>query len=929
MFSVVALAVTLGLATLPARAAVAAVPKAVAAARKPVLVNSRPDLLSARVAARAQGSRVEVESQRSATSTTWVNPDGTLTTDQYGGPIRFRDAQGVWQDVDLTLVERADGTVAPKGHPGGLVLAGASKSASGAAGTTPETDAAVTNEVKGAGEVTLAWPGKLGRPVLSGTTATYANVQPGVDLVVQAIRTGYEQSFVIRDAAALSALQATAGVGAGVSWSLPVKTKGLTARALADGSVSFVDAKSVVRSVLKAPAAWDALVDPRSGEHGSTAPVKLSVVQKSKGRAVVTITPDQAWLADPARVFPITIDPTYSSALLTPNFDTFVQKAYTTDQSGSTELRVGTYDGGTTIARSFLNFPLASIHGKQVMSAYLSLAETWSYSCTARALNVYSSAVATTSARWTAQPVIYPTVYGTLSTAKGFSSACPNGRVSIPITSFVQAMAGTVSATDGVGLKAASETDNLGWKKFYSLESTQDPYVTFTYNRKPNAASAPTVANVGAYGGVSYAWMPQPVVSSSATDPDGSGVSMTVEAHSSTTTSSSTLKSSCVTPVVASGATGSCTLAPALADNTSVYLRSAVQDERGLWNGTWSPWTTLKTAQAVSAAPSVTCPGYANGSWSDALPAAALSCTIATTTVGNDAPVNVTYSIDGATAVTRAVVQGPTSFTVTVPNTAGAHQVEAWGQSASTISTLHTVLQFGYGSAGLTTPAAAPRVTTTGAIKIAATGPPRGTSGVPTAKVRWRIAGSSDNELVGWNDATSAPLTVTDNGASGVAVVGSWNTRVETTDAFTDSDPGAAGVQPTTLNERVPVLLDVQVCLTYTSGTQCTWSVDKTTVLRVPHAFGNGFPTADAGPGQVALFTGEFNTASTDVTVPGYTGALSISRSTPRSATPPPRPRTPPRVSSVPAGPRSSTAPTPERPGCRSWTAPRSTERSP
>jgi hypothetical protein len=87
-----------------------------------------------------------------------------------------------------------------------------------------------TDEAKGARQVSLAWPGKLGKPTLSGTTATYANIKPGVDLVVQALRTGYEQSFVIRDAAALSALQATAGAGAAVSWSLPVKTKGLTAQ---------------------------------------------------------------------------------------------------------------------------------------------------------------------------------------------------------------------------------------------------------------------------------------------------------------------------------------------------------------------------------------------------------------------------------------------------------------------------------------------------------------------------------------------------------------------------------------------------------------------------------------------------------------------------------------------------------------------------
>jgi hypothetical protein len=158
----------------------------------------------------------------------------------------------------------------------------------------------------------------------------------------------------------------------------------------------------------------------------------------------------------------------------------------------------------------------------------------------------------------------------------------------------------------------------------------------------------------------------------------------------------------------------------------------------------------------------------------------------------------------------------------------------------------------------------------------------QGASALPTAKVRWRIAGSSDDELVGWNDAISAPLTVVDNvptGGTGVTATGSWNTKLETADAFLDSDPVTTGVQPTGLNDRVPVLLDVQVCLTYTTGTQCTWSADKTSVLRVPHAFGDGFPTAAAGPGQVALFTGEFNTTATDVTVPGYTGALSISRS--------------------------------------------------
>jgi YD repeat-containing protein len=146
--------------------------------------------------------------------------------------------------------------------------------------------------------------------------------------------------------------------------------------------------------------------------------------------------------------------------------------------------------------------------------------------------------------------------------------------------------------------------------------------------------------------------------------------------------------------------------------------------------------------------------------------------------------------------------------------------------------------------------------------------------------VRWRLSGyGGSSETVGWNTATSAPVTVTDNGAAGVTVAGTWDTAKETQDVQLDSDPNTAGIQPTVLNDRVPALLDVQVCLTYTSSTQCTWSQTSTTVLRVPHAFGNGFPTAPAGPGQVALWTGEFNTEDTDIEVPGYSGSLTLSRS--------------------------------------------------
>lgn len=102
-------------ATVPASAAVK-----VPAAK----VSSRPDEVSARLAAKAQGSRVEVESLRDERSTTWVNPDGTFTTEQHQGVIRFKDPKAkdpkkaAWVNVDLGVEAKSDGTAGPVGHPG-------------------------------------------------------------------------------------------------------------------------------------------------------------------------------------------------------------------------------------------------------------------------------------------------------------------------------------------------------------------------------------------------------------------------------------------------------------------------------------------------------------------------------------------------------------------------------------------------------------------------------------------------------------------------------------------------------------------------------------------------------------------------------------------------------------------------------------------
>lgn len=890
-----AVGVTIGVAAEPAFAV------AHPAAAKPASqkATSRPDLVSAQVSARAQGSRVEVESLRNETSTTWVNPDGTLTTQQHQGPIRFRDPatkdaanpHGVWRDVDLSMTELTDGTVAPKGHILGLSLAGADKAAGGGAKGTSETDLAAVAEKPGkdkaARQVTVGFGGELGKPQLDGTKATYKDVTPGVDLVVEARRTGYETLLVVKDAAALERLKEQSKTGASVSWDIPIKTKGLTARAEKDGSVSFVAKDGTVASHLAAPIAWDAKVDERSGNRVNESPVAVKITQKGSGKAVLTLTPDQDWLSDPSRVFPVTIDPTYATGANTAtSIDAYVSSAYpTANYASSTELRVGTYNGGGDKYRSFLKFGFSNFKNLDIISADLSLYEFHSWSCTAKPFYVYSSGATDSTVTWNTQPGV-GSQYGSLTVAKGYSSSCAGDRVKVPITGLVDWWSTNAYTTGWLRLHA-NETDNYAWKKFYSVESSQDPYITFTYNRKPNAAAAPTMetAYTKSYldprDSKTYLFTTDstPRFYSKATDPDGSTVSVTFEVHSSTAGTADSRVSSCATGYGASGTSVYCSPTTALTNNTYYYARAAVKDDRGLWNGTWSAWTKFGTAYNNPPAATVSCPGYANGAWTDNAPTSDVVCTIKATGIAGDwsTPGYVALKVDGVDQGRRTIT--PTNdpsvvaTTVTIPrNVNGAHTIVATSVARTEKLGTPTTYSFGWGGASLSMPAAG--TASSGKVSIAAGGPPRGTSTSVSGKVQWRVAGSGA-ESTGWTDGPAVAVT---NNAGGVP---SATDPVKVNSSFTLSSAVREAGASADLNSRIPVLLDVQVCFTYAgvATPQCTWSQTQRSVTRIPHAFGNGYPTAEAGPGQVALFTGEFNTSATDVTVPGYSGDLALSRS--------------------------------------------------
>src|SRR5262249_58683139 len=175
---------------------------ALVAARNPA---ERPDFVSAQQAARAEQRRIEVTGERTETTSTFVNPNGSVTVDAYAGVRRVRRGDG-WADVDSTLV-LAGGKVTPRVAKAGIVLS---------AGATAPGDVATL--VDDGREAALGWPTALPAPVLTDNTATYKNVAAGTDLLVKVFPTGYDVRIVAYTPAAARAVPR-----------LPMRLKGLTA----------------------------------------------------------------------------------------------------------------------------------------------------------------------------------------------------------------------------------------------------------------------------------------------------------------------------------------------------------------------------------------------------------------------------------------------------------------------------------------------------------------------------------------------------------------------------------------------------------------------------------------------------------------------------------------------------------------------------
>lgn len=608
---------------------VAAPAAALAAATAPRPTGTpRPqdDVTSALLRARLEGKRVEVVGERTETRTLWADPSGTLTEDQAAGPVRFRNADGSWTAVDINLAKAADGTVEAKAHPLGLTLGGATparadepatrrlRAAEPVAASTP----LVTLTSPEGSRVELGWRGALTAPRIAGTRATYPDALPYADLVVSATRTGFEQFLVLKSRQAVDGADALR---------MTLTAKGLTAKADSDGGVAFTDSKTgKPAGILPAPVMWDARADVRSGEHPHRAPVAMEVTQEGD-RVDLALTPDAAFLADPATQFPVTVDPAVN--LLT-TFTTFVQEGYGTDQSTATELKLGN-NGSGQVARSFLRFDTKPVKGKDVTSATLKLWNHHSWSCQARDWEVWDTSTPTTATRWTNQPN-WNRKWATSSQTKGFGAGCDDGWVAADVTTLARAWASNANAENTLGIRATDEKDSFAWKRFNSRNAAKNvPVLSVTYNNPPGAPTAVALSpsSYNTFNKRTYATSLTPTFAAKVADPDGGTVRAQFEvtadpafndagAYSWTGTSGA----------VASGGTAKLAL-PADKKLGAFGYRVRTRAYDGSAYGPWSAYLPFRVNTANPAAPQISCEGFPRDQWTDRT--GEISCTLTTT----------------------------------------------------------------------------------------------------------------------------------------------------------------------------------------------------------------------------------------------------------------------------------------------------------
>src|SRR5205823_5624598 len=217
------------------------------------------------------------------------NADGTMTTQLFDSAVNYLDAQGAWQVIDSTLVASADGTSwHNKSNVFGIELK-----------RTLDGDYQQLSINGQAYGFSLEGASPRAGQTLDPASVTYPGVFPGVGLTDSVMGSGLNETLVLENAAAPDHYRFALTLPAGST---------LQAVRQVDGSWAFFEANASTPAFVLNPAeAWEQPLEP--GEQPLRAGHASMTVARRGHQFQIDVAVDQAWLRDPARRFPVFLDP--------------------------------------------------------------------------------------------------------------------------------------------------------------------------------------------------------------------------------------------------------------------------------------------------------------------------------------------------------------------------------------------------------------------------------------------------------------------------------------------------------------------------------------------------------------------------------------------------------------------------------------------
>lgn len=262
--------------------------------------------------------------ERTRTGNVYENPDGTRTLRTFAGPANWRDSAGRWQPIDPTVV--ADGERGFKNRSGEVTFAFAKRA---------DSPSLVRASAKG-WSVSFGFEGARGdaAPVVEGHKIRYPQVGEGIHL---------DYTVGVDQLKEVVVLERPLAAAASSTFRFPLAASGVTPSTDDDGTIVFVDPDGTKVAVIPPGSMQDASGDEATGAEPAAAPVTTRLVRDA-GRWVVELAPDRAWLDDPARQYPISIDPSFWAGANNGGTNTYGTDAFVGSGCGNCN-----YNGGNQL----------------------------------------------------------------------------------------------------------------------------------------------------------------------------------------------------------------------------------------------------------------------------------------------------------------------------------------------------------------------------------------------------------------------------------------------------------------------------------------------------------------------------------------------------------------------------------------------------